>query len=36
MSQSSLSRLVECLLEPAGANTTSQEESMEQEEAVIT
>jgi hypothetical protein len=35
MSQSSLSRLVECLLEPA-ANTTSQGESMEQEEAVIT
>ncbi len=36
MSQSSLSRLVECLLEPASANTTSQEESMEREEAVIT
>jgi hypothetical protein len=36
MSQSSLSRLVECLLEPAGVNTTSQEQSMEQEEAVIT
>ena len=37
MSQSSLSRLVECLLdEPAGASTTSQEQSMEQEEAVIT
>ena len=35
MSQSSLSRLVECLLEPAG-NTSSQEETMEQEEAVIT
>jgi len=35
MSQSSLSRLVECLLEPA-ARTTSQEESLEQEEAVIT
>jgi hypothetical protein len=35
MSQSSLSRLVECLLEPA-ANTASQEETMEQEEAVIT
>jgi hypothetical protein len=32
MSQSSLSRLVECLLEP----TTSQEQSREQEEAVIT
>jgi len=36
MSQSSLSRLVECLLEPANANTSSQEESMEREEAVIT
>lgn len=36
MSQSSLSRLVECLLEPAGTHTTSQEQSMEQEEAVIT
>jgi len=36
MSQSSLSRLVECLLEPARPNTTSQEQSMEQEEAVIT
>ncbi|HEX3249567.1 MAG TPA: hypothetical protein VHS05_09070 [Pyrinomonadaceae bacterium] len=36
MSQSSLSRLVECLLEPAGTNTTLQEQSMEQEEAVIT
>ena len=35
MNQSSLSRLVECLLEPV-ANTRSQEESMEQEEAVIT
>ena len=34
MSQSSLSRLVECLLEPA--STPSQEETMEQEEAVIT
>ena len=34
MSQSSLSRLVECLLEPAG--TPSQEESIEREEAVIT
>ena len=33
MNQSSLSRLVECLLEP---NTSSQEESMEREEAVIT
>jgi hypothetical protein len=32
MSQSSLSKLVECLLEPAG-NTSSQEEK---EEAVIT
>src|SRR5215467_5331156 len=36
MSQSSLSRLVECLLEPSRPNTTSQEQSMEQEEAVIT
>ena len=36
MSQSSLSRLVECLLEPASTNTTSQEESTEREEAVIT
>ena len=36
MSQSSLSRLVECLLEPASTNTPSQEESMEREEAVIT
>lgn len=35
LSQSSLSRLVECLLEPA-ARTTSQEASLEQEEAVIT
>jgi hypothetical protein len=36
MSQSSLSRLVECLLEPASTNTPSQEESTEREEAVIT
>jgi hypothetical protein len=36
MSQSSLSRLVECLLEPASANTSSQDESKEREEAVIT
>jgi hypothetical protein len=36
LSQSSLSRLVECLLETAGPGTTSQEVSMEQEEAVIT
>jgi hypothetical protein len=36
MSQSSLSRLVECLLEPASTNTPSQEESAEREEAVIT
>ena len=36
MSQSSLSKLVECLLEPAGTNTTSQEQSTEREEAVIT
>ena len=35
MSQSSLSRLVECLLEPAG-NTSSRDETMEREEAVIT
>ena len=35
MSQSSLSKLVECLLEPV-ANTASQEQTMEQEEAVIT
>ena len=35
MSQSSLSKLVECLLEPV-ANTPSQEQTMEQEEAVIT
>ena len=35
MKQSSLSRLVECLLEPVN-NTPSQEETMEQEEAVIT
>jgi len=34
MNQSSLSRLVECLLEPV--NTPAQEETMEQEEAVIT
>ena len=36
MSQSSLSRLVECLLEPANTHTASQEESIEREEAVIT
>jgi hypothetical protein len=36
MSQSSLSRLVECLLEPASTNTPSQEESTERQEAVIT
>ena len=36
MSQSSLSRLVECLLEPVSTNTPSQEESDEREEAVIT
>ena len=35
MNQSSLSRLVECLLEPV-ENTPSQHETMEQEEAVIT
>jgi hypothetical protein len=36
MSQSSLSRLVECLLEPAKTDTPTQEESIEREEAVIT
>ena len=36
MSQSSLSRLVECLLEPASSNTASRDESTEREEAVIT
>jgi hypothetical protein len=36
MSQSSLSRLVECLLGPANTNTPSPEESIEREEAVIT
>jgi hypothetical protein len=36
MSQSSLSRLVECLLEPANKDTPSQEGSIEREEAVIT
>ena len=35
MNQSSLSRLVECLLDPVASNP-SQEETMEQEEAVIT
>ena len=35
MSQSSLSRRVECLLDPV-SNTPSREESREQEEAVIT
>jgi hypothetical protein len=35
MSQNSLSRLVECLLEPP-RNAPAQEEKMEQEEAVIT
>lgn len=35
MNQSSLSRLVECLLEPV-SNTSSQAETMEREEAVIT
>ena len=35
LNQSSLSRLVECLLEPV-SNTPSQEEMMEQGEAVIT
>ena len=36
MSQSSLSRLVECLLEPANTDTPSQEGLIEREEAVIT
>ena len=36
MSQSSLSRLVECLLEPADRNMASEEESIGREEAVIT
>ena len=36
MSQSSLSRLVECLLEPASTRTPSLDESTEREEAVIT
>jgi len=36
MSQSSLSRLVECLLEPSSSNTSSQAEPIEREEAVIT
>lgn len=35
INQSSLSRLVECLLEPVN-NTALQDETMEQEEAVIT
>jgi len=35
MNQSSLSRLVECLLEPVN-DTAAREETMEQEEAVIT
>ena len=35
MSQSSLSRLVECLLDPVNS-TPAQEKTMEQEEAVIT
>jgi len=34
LNQSSLSRLVECLLDPV-SNTPAQEETMEQEEAVI-
>src|SRR5215213_10565177 len=36
MSQSSLSRLVECLLGPLNTNTPSPEQSIEREEAVIT
>ena len=36
MSQSSISRLVECLLEPAESNKLVSEETDEQEEAAIT
>jgi hypothetical protein len=36
MTQSSLSKLVECLLEPVNTDTSSREESFEREEAVIT
>ena len=36
MNQSSLSKLVECLLDPVNTNTASQEQSIEREEAVIT
>ena len=36
MNQSSLSRLVECLLEPAITNTRADEASIEREEALIT
>ena len=36
MNQSSLSRLVECLLGPVHTHTPSPEESIEREEAVIT
>jgi hypothetical protein len=36
MSQSSLSRLVECLLEPADVNRPAADETVEQEEAVVT
>jgi hypothetical protein len=36
MSQSSMSRLVECLLEPAESDRAALEETAEQEEAAIT
>lgn len=36
MNQSSLSRLVECLLEPARTNTPANQEEIEREEALIT
>jgi hypothetical protein len=36
MNQSSLSRLVACLLDPATTNTHADQEEIEREEAVIT
>jgi hypothetical protein len=36
MSQSSMSRLVECLLEPAASDQAASEETAEQEEAAVT
>ena len=36
MSQSSIARLVECLLEPAGSEQATLEEKAEQEEAAVT